>query len=602
MNGRPNRFLCLAAVLMSIMTANASVNYEDLIISAQSQGLAESTQGYVEYVFTVTNQSRTTEHEVEIYLPARAYGSGDHIRRISRKAVVGPQSTVSLSLLQPPLVVWGDGAGVVIDGETQYADVPLRYPEHCRPYGGREIACLLLSRNTGQDDFERGLEGYRTSGGSHITRHYGTLPMGVFQPSEWTLTKAESTVHTWSTNWLAYSRYYAVVLTASEMEQMPVTVRSALLQYVHCGGNLLVTGSWQLPAEWQGSVREIGQFTVSRLHLGRCANRINANLSAWTQSDWADLFGQVWAGIESSSGGDNSIADANSRFPVTENLTVPVRGLFILVFVIAVMMGPVNMLILRFKKRQIWLLWTVPVFSLAASLSIFLFSFLAEGWQGYQRRESVTILDESLHRATTMGVDAYYCPLTPRGGLHFSLETAVRPWGLSMWQGGRSRTVNWTTDQHLESGWIAARVPAHFLLRKSQVRRERLEIHRDDNTLFVLNGIGTEIRRLWYADENGTVYFLENLPAGARQAARPLDLSSAANDLWDIEPVQLTAGGVERVLNAPQHFLVKGGYLLELDRNVFLEETLDNIKERKEKAVILGLRKGTADAGAGGSS
>lgn len=585
----------MLTLVWGVHAASGSVTYDDLIVSVESPVQGESSQGYIEYVVSISNQSLTAEHEVEIYLPFYSYGSGDRIRRIRRRAVVGPQSSVSLSLFQPPLSMWGSDIGVIIDGEVQRDSVSASFPDHCRSYSGLESICILLSRGIRQDDFNQGVEIYREGGLSSSPPSY----YGMGRRSQGNSVKSEAPVQAWSTNWLTYSRYQAVAVTAAEMESMPAPVRSALLQYVHCGGNLLVTGPWEPTAEWRGPTSEAGIFEVHHLHYGRYVGCSAADLSAWSEFDWIGLFNSAFRFQDNSQFRNTRIADANARFPVTENLTIPVRGLFLLVCVIAFIIGPVNLLLLRIKKRQIWLLWTVPVFSLAASLSIFVFSLLADGWGAYQRRESVTILDEGLRRATTTAIDAYYCPLTPRGGLHYSAETAVRAWSIDERGGGRSRTVDWTTDQHLESGWIAARVPAHFHLRKSQMRRERLEVHREGEALYVLNGLGTDILRLWCADESGAVYYLEGLAAGARQAARPLEWSAPSAAPWQTDPSGLE---VEEILKSPQAYLVRGGYLLEPVRNVFLEETMDSIKERKEKAVILGLRKGTVDAGTGGPS
>ena len=59
--------------------------------------------------------------------------------------------------------------------------------------------------------------------------------------------------------------------------------------------------------------------------------------------------------------------------------------------------------------------------------------------------------------------------------------------------GGSARTLDWTGGQHLTSGWVSARVPAHFMLRKSEPRRERVEVSRnDEGELVAVNGLGVK--------------------------------------------------------------------------------------------------------------
>ena len=585
-----------------------SYTIDDLLISVGDAGLAETYQGYIDYSVSITNRSQTIDHEVTVFLPAQTYYSGgDCIQRISRSAVIGAGATVSLLLFQPPLEMHGNGLGVIIDGVTQKETVPLTFANHSGYYG-RSTACILLSRNVRLDDFQAGIELFNSSGAPGGTVFKSGIPrgrpgggpfFGGTLPSEIVAVKSEQASSVWSTNQLGYSRYSAIVLTAQELEQMSPSIRSALLGYVQCGGNLLVLGWWNCPADWRGPEYELGPFRINQLHFGCCVDRANADLSSWAQTDWQTLFDLI-RNSHTGLGGRMDVTEANERFPVTDNLTIPIRGLFVLVFIFAVLLGPVNLLVLWTRKKQIWMLWTVPVISLAASLSVFLFAFLAEGWQGYQRRESITILDESQHRATTLGIDAYYCPLTPRDGLHYSMETEVTPWGIESWQGGRSRTMDWTGDQHLQSGWVAARIPAHFLLRKNQLRRERLEIHKEQDTVFVLNGIGADIERMWYADEEGKIYVLENLAAGARQAAKPLEgqtIQPAKTYQWN----GLAPAMIADLLNQPEFYLVEDSYILEIKQNVFVEEALKSIKEKRERAVIFGLRKGAVDAGSSGS-
>ena len=51
--------------------------------------------------------------------------------------------------------------------------------------------------------------------------------------------------------------------------------------------------------------------------------------------------------------------------------TVPVRGLFVLVCVFGIGIGPANLWLLSRYKRRIWLWWNVPVLSLLTCLAVF---------------------------------------------------------------------------------------------------------------------------------------------------------------------------------------------------------------------------------------
>ena len=162
------------------------------------------------------------------------------------------------------------------------------------------------------------------------------------------------------------------------------------------------------------------------------------------------------------------------------------------------------------------MLWTVPAISLMTCLAVFVYATFAEGWERHARIEGLTLLNEKTHRATTIGWTAFYSALTPSDGLHFGYDTELTPQIASSQMAGTPRSVDWTNGQHLVSGWMTARVPAHFMLRKSEVRRERVTVRRGtDNRLSIVNGLGAVIKQFWLADYDGAIYFGKDIPAGA---------------------------------------------------------------------------------------
>jgi hypothetical protein len=223
------------------------------------------------------------------------------------------------------------------------------------------------------------------------------------------------------------------------------------------------------------------------------------------------------------------VLSAHKAFPVTESLSVPVRGMMGLMLAFVVLIGPVNLLILRRMRRRVWLFWTAPAFSLLTCGLVFGYSILSEGLQGRYRTLSLTVLDETTGRATSIGWTASYSPLTPGEGFHFSCQTELTPQVAQPYyavfgrrsEASQARTVDWTEDQHLASGWISARVPAPFALRKSENRRERLTVRAGvDSRLSIVNGLGAPIVKLFLADRDGRWYSAERIPAGAAAEVR----------------------------------------------------------------------------------
>ena len=88
-----------------------------------------------------------------------------------------------------------------------------------------------------------------------------------------------------------------------------------------------------------------------------------------------------------------------------------------------------------------------------------------------------------------------------------------------MFSARRRRSIDWSDDgQRLASGWITARVPAHFVLRKSEDRTERLAVSKDGGGLTATNGLGAAVRELWLADAGGRVYYAGPVAADGQAA------------------------------------------------------------------------------------
>ena len=59
-----------------------------------------------------------------------------------------------------------------------------------------------------------------------------------------------------------------------------------------------------------------------------------------------------------------------------------------------------------------------------------------------------------------------------------------------------ARRASWIglNRQHLAHGWVSARVPSHFHVRKTEARRERIQVISDNGQLKVVNSLGAPIK------------------------------------------------------------------------------------------------------------
>ena len=535
----PYSILFLAAVWLCYTesSAFAQKHFDDIIITPELTPSGSSFHGYAEYRINVSNRSPDKAHHVTLTLPKFDYGmSGNRIRKITRSVIVGPSATAQVTLFQPAVPVDGRGLEVAIDGEVQDESVPLSIGNHGSqnnvfvshrvvgmPPSVRSSNTdirILISRSVDTADLHahvgkqlsslRSTSGFSPSGGvphpfapASSGTGYETIDLGL-------------PVSAWSSSWLGFSRYDGVIVTGDDVKRMPSEVQSALWRYVECGGALLVLGGRELPNIWGLKAEaDTTEFDNSHVGFGQCIVTADVNTIHLTPEQWSEIV-HSWLKTKIPVRTGRSVEDANTMFPVVEGLGVPVRGMYLFMLLFAVTIGPVNLMVLSRKKRGIWMLWTVPAFSLMTCLTVFVYATFAEGWERHARIEGLTLLNEKTHRATTIGWAAFYSALTPSDGLHFSYETELTPQIASPLFGGTLRSVDWTRGQHLVNGWMTARVPAHFMLRKSEVRRERVTVRRGtDNRLKIVNGLGAAIKQFWLADNDGAIYFGNYIPAGA---------------------------------------------------------------------------------------
>jgi hypothetical protein len=420
-------------------------------------------------------------------------------------------------------------------------------------------------------------------------------PNSWFTPPNTQFSTAILDVKSWSPSWLAYSGAAGIAVTADELGSAPA-VQAALEAYAECGGCLMVQGAWTVPASWESHRKQFGDLTVYYPGFGVCFVR-RAGLGAW-KPEQGRMLVEAWLHGELPWTQIRSIPEANRAFPIIGKPEVPVRGLFLVMLLFALAIGPVNLLLLGRLKRRIWLLWTVPLVSVATSAAVLGYMTVTEGWKGHVRSAGLTFLDEVAGRATTLGWTGIYTPVAPGDGLHFGYGTEVMPHlaqDKSFYSHSNPRDMDWTYDQHLTRGWVAARVPAHFLLRKSEARPERLAVSRAaDGTLTVTNSLGAEIRRVTMADRQGNVYTAGPVGPGESVvlvrdrsvpplAAKPEALRSAFTQDW-LEQIHAVA---ER----PQDFLMPGCYMATLANTPFIENSLAQSIVHPGESVVYGLMK-----------
>jgi len=562
-----------------------AANDDPLNITVQSPPQAMTKHGYVPYRVKIQNPSDQS-HTVSLRFPSRTHSpSGNHLYQIRRDLVIGAQSEIEVQLYQPTLRVSGSDLAVMVNGRRRRDSIPLSISNHGSNmwHGRKETYVLLGPRVPGQFEDVMGLVLETSTTGNGTS----SKPVVV-------LVETETSCNRWPAHALGYGAYDGIILTSREFNTMPHEIRTALQRYVETGGVLWILGraillqSWHLP-----NPTTFNHFEAYAMGFGNLLVSADRHYDQWNDATWNWVWDH-WKRTDQPFTHRKSIEKANEDWPVVVPSRIPARSLLLMTVAFALAIGPLNLFLLGRKNRKIWLWWTVPVISILTSVGIFVYATAAEGWQGVIRTTSLTLLDQRTHHATTIGYTAFYCPLTPRQGLMFDRQTELTPQITGGRGSGTGRSLDWTHGQHLVSGWVSARVPAHFQVRKSQPRQERLVLEQNEyGPPSVVNGLGVDIESLILADHDGQIYITGKLSAGAKvtlQAQPDID-PVGEHPQWALRDIYADRweNRISNLRSEAPHYLVQGSYLTTTNESPFLEPGLETYRSWHRSAVIYGL-------------
>lgn len=600
--GRSKRMAVLLAIFaLTASPANAEV-FDDITVISSDFTNGTSIHGYKLFRFDIQNSSATDSHLVELQLPERAYNSnGNFIRNLTRQATISPGASISLDVYQPAVPIYGmNTVAVYVDNRKvgsmnawgnlrNHAGQGIYGSSSSIPFGPFTIL-VGASRSFNQVVVQAEIQKATTLGTGTSSSSPGSPGDLVF----WNF--SQTGVSQWPNSWLAYSSFDCVMVESDEFQSAPPLIREAIRKYVSAGGLLVLTDAdpSSPPFPMGIQIDKTENRSVFRLGFGE-VQLFRMRNNEWFQGeDYKILVSGLNMSLMpwKNQPDENS---ANASFQVISDFNVPARGFVSVMLIFFLMIGPVNFFILSRMNRRIWVVWTTPLIALLTCAVLFIYSLISEGVTAKQVSRSVVYLDHSNNTYSYLGALAFYCPLTPSSGLKFETTTEVSPWiSMNRWGSGSVRSLNWSDGQRLTRGWVSARSPAHFSIRKSGTKRERIDISTDVNgDPIALNGLGSEIRELYYRKSDGTLMHLKNLPAGKSAA-----LSNVSNAPSALGPVatsnqirQMYSSGEWRNMDQKiDHSQIQpGSYMALLKEDPFLEKPLEGRVEIDSGTLVIGL-------------
>ncbi len=387
--------------------------------------------------------------------------------------------------------------------------------------------------------------------------------------------------------WPAHVREYTGLLSIwiSSEDRIRPEVRQALDDFVHLGGTLIVIvppeAIWPLadvPESASGHVKKLGFGHVVTLRpittqnmaaMHAIIQKLNAEDRSRRNLIFPEEKRRQYPALDSLHTFSFFRPEINHiAFPEkilnTPPHSIPLFALFLVMAVFAVIIGPLNYWYLQRKGKQLLLIFTTPVISMIFCLFVFLFITLYEGWNSHGAACGFTLLDQTEHRADTFAKVVMDAAFRPSGGFAFSADDLVS------FNGDGKIEVMDAPGQTIASSVMKPRVPLKYTVKRTEPRREQLEIVFSGNTATVTNGLGVEVEGLAILSHDNFMFRHDRpIPPGESVT---LDGMS-----WDQPPSQLPLSQIATTLFEETEagslytadWLKKGQYIAKTNEPVF---------------------------------
>ena len=591
----------------------------------------DASSGYAAHRIELWNTSSSETHRVHLRIPAEPRslpGVKAHLHSVSKTVVIPPSSSVYALILQPPLPMYREPTiAVSLNDHQKSESVHLRtmsYTHAADPptavhpsFVSYAFEPRILTNGIGSDSLYNALAAIdqagkfvssASAGGGSSTApprvvsgvHYDGLRHAYYMiPHD--VTSGFFKENGSKPIWLNYTTFEGVVYDDEYAEYLTPTGRNALWRYVDCGGSLAYFGSGKMQAWWAELDPRLADKTLKHgafekyeigfgaLYLVGIDDEALAasGAAAYDLPDGVIDMARSWYEAEPAKSRLHTAYGANKVLPMAEPIDsgATYQRFFVLMLILAVLIGPAHLYLLKRMKRRGWTYWTTPALGALACGALVLYASATIGWRQQTRVVSLTHLDQTSGRAATIGWAAYYSPLTGFAELRFDENTELTPLAFGSELVG---SVDWTDGQRL-SGWVQAGIPRHFKLRKNEDRPERIDLKRDGGALKIVNRLGARVKSLWYADHDGAVYSAVDISNGAEAVlTETKGVHIGMKKLRDVYASQDWVAEIEAAQKSPAAYLQPGRYFAELEENVFVEKALKGAKMKPSISLVIG--------------
>ncbi len=225
---------------------------------------------------------------------------------------------------------------------------------------------------------------------------------------------------------------------------------------------------------------------------------------------------------------------------------IPIGRLTLIMVCFVIIIGPVNLLVLKKHHAELWGIVTIPLLSLLFTGVVIGCVFIFEGFSSHGKGEVETLLDQRSGLAASRGGFAVYAPggvgefrFSPDDLLYFDKPGKVRG--------------EVTKNDYIYSGaLVRARMNFSYSAARSGFISEKIAVTEKEGQVEIVNGLGVTVTSFYLRSAKGKVYKLASpllpgkravltsiprLPAGEKEIEKGCYRATVA------EPFFITPGG-----------------------------------------------------------
>lgn len=266
-------------------------------------------------------------------------------------------------------------------------------------------------------------------------------------------------------------------------------------------------------------------------------------------------------------------------------IAVPFRSLTLLLVLFAILVGPVNLILVRRSKRPALLLLTIPAIALVFSVGLVAYGAVAQGLDVKASSSSVGVLDQRSHHGSAHERRTVFAGLAAGPGIRPGPGAVVERVGEEAldWSNRREYRTNSDAGLTLSGSWLPVRTPTRFSVSVDRAARGRVDVERTADGWKLTNGLEATVSQLLFRDAEGELHAF----AGPVVPGRSLVAAAA-----DADPDVVASFRSQRVLAAPVadgDFLPRGAWIARVDASPLLDPCGIEYDELAHDHVVLGV-------------